>query len=280
MEYLVSSARPTSPLRLHVLTIGSFGEAVAKILQEILPNVIVTPQNTENQTPAVANWPTAQLNVIAAWRPVPGMYRLLEATSYEWKLPFTTIVMETPNVRVGPLVLPDTGPCYSCYEKRVLQHSPQFAALQALQNHYERQPQSGPGGYLQAFAEVGAIRLAQMVVGAEGELAVEAAGQVWQFNTVTRQATTGEVIGLHGCPRCGLKRDETTRSYAPLRQELSKLLGWSDKLDQNSQLPIPEQRELIFRSDFGQPHVEKSRGQSVEKVLSSTNEKGGASWQN
>ena len=193
MEHLAvssASARPTSPLRLHVLTIGAFGEAVAKVLQDLLPNVIVTPYHTESQTPAVANWPTAQLNVIAAWRPVPGMYRLLEATSYEWKLPFTTVVMEAPNVRVGPLVLPDTGPCYSCYEKRVLQHSPQYTASRLCKTITNGSRKSGPGGYLHSFAEVGAIRLAQMMVGAGGELATEAAGQVWQFNTVTRQATT------------------------------------------------------------------------------------------
>jgi hypothetical protein len=59
------------------------------------------------------------------------------------------------------------------------------------------------------------------------------AGQVWLLNTNQRGAVSSEVVGIHGCPRCGLKRDEATRSFLALRREVADLLA----LDAEDGLP-------------------------------------------
>ena len=127
--------------------------------------------------------------------------------------------MEAPHLRVGPLVVPGSGACRSCHEKRTLQHSSRPAQLEALWNYYDANPGLGPQGYLAPFAEIAALRLAQFVDELDQNPAA-AAGSVWEIDVVSRLTKTGKVVGIHGCPRCGLGRDESTRSFAEMLEEL------------------------------------------------------------
>lgn len=210
---------------VHVLSVGAFGEAVARALKELLPDVVETTHSGHTST---AQWPIARLNILAAWRPVPTLSRLVEGASYAWRIPSLTVVLEDPMMRVGPVVVPGIGACSTCYEKRILQHTPRQAVYAALFNHYTAHPESGPQGYLTAFAEIAATRLVQQIHHLERDPATEA-GRLWQMDMMTRNTVTAQIIGAHGCPRCGLQRDEATRSYKDMQRELSSLLPWGTR---------------------------------------------------
>jgi bacteriocin biosynthesis cyclodehydratase domain-containing protein len=143
--------------------------------------------------------------------------------SHAWRTPFIEAVMETPQLRVGPVVVPGKGACHACAERRALQHSPRPNEHRALREFYDANPEQGPQGFLPAFAEIAAVRLAQFVRQI-GKDPVSVAGQVWRLNTIHRETVGSKVVGVHGCPRCGLKRDEATRSFASLRYEVAGLL--------------------------------------------------------
>jgi bacteriocin biosynthesis cyclodehydratase domain-containing protein len=208
---------------IHVLTVGVFGERTADVLKELLPNVITTKPNPDNST-LPAMWPVARINVVAAWRPVPRLYRVFDVLSHHWKTPFISATLEAPHLVVGPVIIPGSGACYGCYEKRVLQHSARPTEHLAAQKFYDDNPGAGPQGYLIPFIEMAALRLAQIIKQLD-EAPESVAGRVWQLNTISRQVINSEVIGLHGCIWCGLNRSEEARSFESLQSELSYLFG-------------------------------------------------------
>jgi bacteriocin biosynthesis cyclodehydratase domain-containing protein len=210
-----------------MLSVGAFGQAVAASLKELLPNVIETRLESPEQTHPMF-WPAARVHLLAAWRPVAKLSRLLDEMSHAWRAPFIEAVLETPHLRIGPVVVPGASACHGCFEQRTLQHAPRPDKHQILRDFYDAQPQQGPQGYLSAFAEIAAIRLAQLVRQLERDPDT-AAGQVWQMNTINRDTVCGRVVGVHGCPRCGLRRDEATRSFATLGREMAALI-WQSRV--------------------------------------------------
>lgn len=212
----------TSGKPIHVFTAGAFGAAVVIRLRTLMTDVIVTACDTAEAT-GPSYWPPARLHAIAAWRPVPRLARILNQTSYAWKTPFIPAVLEASHLVVGPVVVPGLGACHACYERRRLQHDPRPEARSALLNQYEQDPDSGAQGHLAVFADIAAVRMAQSIRQVETEPA-QAAGRVWRFDVLTRQVAASVVTGVHGCVHCGLRREEATRSYAGLHEELSWLL--------------------------------------------------------
>jgi bacteriocin biosynthesis cyclodehydratase domain-containing protein len=220
----VTDARFTPQEPVHVLTVGAFGQAVADALAELLPDVRQTVVD-ENQQTTPAIWPIAHVHILAAWRPVPHLYQLCDGISYAWKRPWIATVLEDHLLRVGPVVVPGRGACHTCYEKRLLQHSPRQGLYKALDRYYTDHPASGPQGYLPSFAEIAATRLAQIIAHLDADPSSEA-GKLWVLDTLNRQIASPSVIGVHDCPRCGLKRDLATRSYDALRHEVAGILPW------------------------------------------------------
>lgn len=208
---------------VHLLSVGAFGQAVATTLQSLLPQVSETRLDQYGQTHPML-WPTADVHLLAAWRPVPTLSRLLDEMSHAWRTPFIEAVMETPSLRVGPVVVPGESACYGCFTKRSLQHAQRPTEYQALRDYYDTNAKEGPQGFVPAFADIAAIRLAQMVEQLERE-PLSIAGRVWHLNLMQRDTAQATVVGVHGCARCGLGRDEALRSFAALRQELDWLFG-------------------------------------------------------
>ncbi len=173
-----------------------------------------------------ASWPLARVNIVASWRPVPALQRLLDRISFAWKRPSIIAVLDGPALRVGPIVVPGSGACYGCYEKRFLQHSTRQEVYRELQGHYDRHPESGAQGYLPSLVHIAALQLAQNSLRLDQE-PESVAGQIWQMNTLTRYTSTTRVVGIHACPHCGLKRDGATLSYLDMQRELAALPGWA-----------------------------------------------------
>jgi bacteriocin biosynthesis cyclodehydratase domain-containing protein len=212
---------PCAGRRVHILSVGAFGQAIAASLQTLLPNVRESRVDANGQTHPMF-WPQANVHLLATWRPTTRLSRLLNEMSYAWRTPFIEAVLETPQLRVGPVVVPGASACYDCFAKRMLQHAQRPAEYQALRAFYDANPTQGPQGFLPAVADLAAIRLAQLVQALERD-ANSVAGQIWHLNTMQRDTAQSTVVGVHGCVHCGLGQDEATRGYQAMQHELNWL---------------------------------------------------------
>jgi bacteriocin biosynthesis cyclodehydratase domain-containing protein len=208
---------------IHILSRGAFGEAVTARLTRFLPDLVQISLED-----ATAAWPKARINLVVSGQPIKALLRLLDEASFASQTPFIAVVMVGTRLQIGPIVWPGKGACYSCFEKRQLQHSLTPELDKALDLYYEANPARKLQGYLPAFAEIAALRVAQLVnlLESEGEETSQVVGgQVWQLDIISRQITTSTVVGIHGCVRCGLGRDEQTRSYKELQDKLLAFLN-------------------------------------------------------
>lgn len=206
--------------RIHVIAVGSFGDAVAECLSESLP-VAVTRPNAQNQV-FPAEWPRAAVHVLAAWRPVPHISKTLDSVSFQWHVPWLPVVCEHPYLRIGPIVLPGRGACCTCFDQRVQQHLHKPEITRTIQSHYDAHPESGPGGHIRAVALFAAASAQEIIERMHVKPEAEA-GNVYQIDLVNLRTAKGHAVGLHGCPRCGLQRDERTRSFVTLQAHLERL---------------------------------------------------------
>lgn len=105
--------------------------------------------------------------------------------------------------------------------RRFKQHAEWSEAETALLDHYARQPESGPRGFLEPFAVMAAARLSHTIQQLLDQEPI--AGQIWQIHMLTREITKSLVIGMHGCPRCGLNRAAPARTFVRMHEELAHL---------------------------------------------------------
>jgi len=208
-------------MSIHVAAVGPYGVSVADALHDSLRVRHVTHVGT-SRIDASGAWAHARVHVLASWRPCHQLCCDLEALCYERSATFVPVMLDAPHVIVGPVVAPGAGACFTCYRKRLLQHSARPLIERALWASYDADPLLGPVGHLSVLADLAAVRLEQLLGdGMAGVIA--AAGQVWHINYLTRATARGCVTGIHGCPRCGLQRDERTRSVAELQPYLAAM---------------------------------------------------------
>nr|WP_239078016.1 TOMM precursor leader peptide-binding protein [Streptomyces sp. SID9124] len=141
--------------------------------------------------------------VAALWRTAPALCERLDTLAYETGVRWLPVVLEPGQVRVGPLVVPGTGPCHNCFETRRLQHDPQPAAAAALGAAYDRDPDCGPAGYLPQQARTAAGLAAGLLRAPDTE-----AGTVLRLPAGSRAVRRDTVTRRHGCPRCSPDRPQ------------------------------------------------------------------------
>lgn len=206
---------------IHVVSVGDFGRAVASSMQAYFPDALTTHLD---RGPLLSNMlPLARVHVLAAWRPVPAMAAELDGVAFAWKVPWLPVVYEHPYVRIGPLVVPGKGPCYTCFRNRLKQHSSRAELIEAVSAAYDRDPELGPKGFFPPMARLAAAAAAEVLRELDRSPEREA-GVVRQINVLYGRAQKHHVVGVHGCPRCGLQRDERTRSYEALLADVTRLL--------------------------------------------------------
>src|SRR5215471_13949202 len=211
---------PTMPV--HLLSVGAVGRAVARYLKTFRSDVVET--TVSNHTvPIPELWPASRLTVIAGWRPTPTLCELVEELSYQWQRPFVPLFQASTVLRVGPVVIPGHGPCWTCWTQRCRQHAEWPEADALIFEHYAQQSEAGPSGFLEPFAMMGAERVSCVIDQLSTSNAV--GGNIWQIDILTRDITVSRVVGLHACPRCGLHRLAATRTLRPMQTELAYL--WS-----------------------------------------------------
>ena len=194
---------------LIVTPVGPFGYAVAERLRDLCTDVEVAGAPGTFVRPRM---PEPRLNLLVAWRRVPPAEREFDEEAFRTGQPWLPVTLDHPVLEIGPVVVPGTGPCHACYRGRMAQHDPARAFRATVDAHYDENPSAGPDGYLPSTALLAAAAVADVIDRLRTDPAGEA-GRIRQIDVPTQGMWSGRVVGVHGCPRCGLGRDETTRSY-------------------------------------------------------------------
>lgn len=210
--------------RTHVIAVGDFGLAVAARLRDAIDDITV--QEVHGDRPIPMTWPVAGTYVLAASRELPALAGVLDDCAFRWRVPWLPVVHEHPHLRVGPLVVPGRGPCYHCFRGRMAQHASAPELTEALERHLCADD-PGPGGFLPAHATF-AAGAAQATLAALRDGDGDDAGRVSWLNVVTARPGSASVTSVHGCVRCGRRRDERLRSFAWLEEDLVKLAAIRD----------------------------------------------------
>jgi hypothetical protein len=205
---------------VHLLSVGPFGEAVARYFLQLRSDVTTTTIPC-GAKPEPNLWPKARVHLIASWRPVAALCRYLDDLAFQNKLPVVPLILDSSLLQLGPVVVPESGCCWHCWELRTMQHGAVPSARSALWEFYDNHDTAGPEGYLEPFAAIGASRLSLTVDALDCRRV--APGQVWQMNLLSRGCQTSFEVGVDGCPRCGSGRSLATRSVEELKRHVGYL---------------------------------------------------------
>lgn len=243
-NYQLNSARTT----LHLLALGEFGLAVGKLLQELVPWTVVIASSFEE----LVDMPEVQTScalALVSWRPASHLCHLLNKMSYTYQINFIPAVLSSPYLELGPVVIPQKSACYACYERRFLQHTEFPQLYKQLYTYYDTHPLAGPAGYLPPFIYLAATRLAQLVEQSL-ESPEQVAGYHWRWNLINAEVLQGTVVGVHGCPFCGLRCDEQRRSHQAMREYLCQVFTWdaAHGASASGHVQDSEDRQLLIAS--------------------------------
>lgn len=211
----------TPRLPLHILAIGSFGAAVADRLEPDLPGARIARRGDDRSQPM--HWPPARMHVLVAWRETPALAERLDQAAHQWRVPWLPVVLEHPRLRVGPLVVPGRGPCHRCFRDRSAQHDPRPEVTRALHAHLDASPEDGPLGYLPAHASIAAGLTRELLERVERGEVTSDAGVVRWIDLLSGRPGRANVVAVHGCSRCGLRRDPAERTHARLAADLQRI---------------------------------------------------------
>jgi bacteriocin biosynthesis cyclodehydratase domain-containing protein len=211
-----------------ILSVGPFGRCVAYYLRtfhkDLRETVIVGDSLPDPET-----WSRSRVNVIVSGRPIPHLCELLDRFSFEHRQPFIPVVVDSGFLRVGPIVISGES-CWSCWARRLRQHSDWPLEHSALTQHYSTHLDDGPRGYLEPFALIAAAQIAKNVRALDRSAGLP--GYVWQIDIIRRNITTSRVVGIHDCVRCGLHREASTRNYLDMRAALNYLWIGSERMSE------------------------------------------------
>lgn len=210
--------------KLHVLAIGPFGEAVANyIVSSEVEDVTVTRPN-ENGLLWPATWPHAEIHILASWRLVPLSCELMERLSVKWNVPWIPITMDSSTLHIGPVVLPDQEGCYSCFRKRIIQHSIFGDYIPDIENHYNERRSDGPKGFISTYAAIAANKCLD-IIDCINNNPNKVSGMTYEIDLVSGNVQKGKTISVHGCPKCGINKNEKERSYLNIITQYDRIFS-------------------------------------------------------
>lgn len=214
----------------HIITVGSFGEEIAERMKQKDSDLVVTRLEDYHYFIPSDRFPSAKIHIFACDKPLSRMAKHLDIIFSNWKEPWLLITQEHPYVRIGPFVIPDEEGCYHCFESRYLQNSSNAANVKALYDYYSAKPLESPKGYLPGFAGIAASFTGNLIKRLDNN-GYPLSGTVYQLNMLTRSSFSSKVVSVHGCPRCGGKRDLKSRSVDMLSRSIQPVLDRRKKLE-------------------------------------------------
>ncbi len=169
-----------------VAAVGEFGHAVqARLLAD-------GAMALEADRPEPGS---AQAMVLVSWRPEPTRTELFDRLAHERAIAWLPVVVEHPFLIAGPWVVAG-GPCYDCYRFRRRQHDPKSRHRAELLAAYSANDTLGVYGHLPHH-----LRAAEALI----RLVLQAPqpGMTAIVDLATMMLSRVNLIGRHGCPRCG-----------------------------------------------------------------------------
>lgn len=214
---MVSVRESKSESGVRVFTVGGFGESVASNLQHFFGSV----RHVRLDSPGdIRDLPREKTPlVVASSRPVPMACEVAGEVAAAQEIAFVPVVLAANSLTVGPVIGPNSPTCWSCWQKRRLQHSNRAAEEKVLLDYYSREDVAGPAGFLPSFPLVAAAKVAEFLASPD-----ESTAPVWQFHIYTRQITIGACLGINNCPRCGLRRSAISRTVDLLQPAVRRIL--------------------------------------------------------
>lgn len=188
---------------LFVLTVGEFGHAVGRRLAALLPDRDVrTAALPASAAQAAELVRSASALAVATWRPHAEACRWIDDAAHDAVVPWTLTELHGTRLTCGPVVAPGHGPCYHCYQRRWASHHPAPEREMVLERAYARDPALGLPGFITPLVHIAAASLAEDLAAPE-----RLAGRLRLVDVVTAAVQETAVLGIHACPRCGLKHD-------------------------------------------------------------------------
>jgi hypothetical protein len=185
---------------LHVLAVGKFGQDFASQLGLRIPSLKVTslPIQTTQINPQMI--PIVDLNILALWHHASGLLQQLDEFAYLHKSSWLPVVYDHPYIEIGPVIVPEVGPCYSCFKELELQGSSISAYTREIYDYYDRNPEAGPRGSLPAFSGWAAA----IVAGLQSYKAHSAlpCGYVWKMHVISRRIYQFQALSDMRCKCC------------------------------------------------------------------------------
>jgi bacteriocin biosynthesis cyclodehydratase domain-containing protein len=201
----------------YLMSRGEFGEATARYFTDLHERRV---RSFGELHTIVDESPHVECLVVVLWRPYDELCAFLNSISYEYNIPFLPAVLDCTKIILGPLVLPGCGACWACWAKRSKQHDRWLRYRSIVREYYSANPGSGPKAYLDSAALMTAGFLSKAVTALRrGELG----GVMWKIDPLLLSITTSRVVGVHGCPFCGLKRSAEARTFLDIQTSLAAL---------------------------------------------------------
>lgn len=141
--------------------------------------------------------------VIALSRPDPELCQRADQLAFDRNRSWLSIVMEHPVIRIGPLVRPPDGPCFTCSHRRRVQHEVGDELSAVVKAAYIGDPVWGPEGYLPHQARLAAgIAHGLLLASGDGDVDDEALHRVVTIQLINNYISGDLVVPCHDCVHC------------------------------------------------------------------------------
>jgi bacteriocin biosynthesis cyclodehydratase domain-containing protein len=209
-----------------VLTAGEFGQAAGERLGALLQadGRAVRREALVGADPARIKTLVAAAAAIAvmAWRPYVERFRQIDDACHEAGTPWTLAEWHGTRLTCGPVVVPGHGPCYHCYQRRWASHHPAPEREMVIERAYARDDALGLPGYIRPLVDVAASAAREYLADP-----AQHAGRLRLVDVLSGTVQETAVLGIHACPRCGLKHagPAGTRFVERLQPAVEELLS-------------------------------------------------------
>ncbi len=208
-----------------IVAAGTFGESAAQAYRRIIPAARISKAGKSGSVP---NVPLNTISIVfIAGRPYPSLSKALSKAALVRKISFLSVTLRNDYLLVGPLLLPNIGPCWKCWELRERAADANPSITYQVGQHYEQHPSQEPGGYLASLASVGASLAAGITMGVSSDKEdASYAGAVVKVDLFCRSVTRSYVVECDNCEVCAPDASLATRSWLPLRSYFKQ--KWPD----------------------------------------------------
>lgn len=213
---------------MQIYNYGYFGQAVYDELvnqsgeKTTVPSLIQIELNQRMET-----WfnPNEKLHVLISDYPLVNKAKEMENRVFDTGGVLIPIMIDYPYLTIGPVVQNGTEGCFHCFIDRSRQHDRNAHLQKELTEYYENNQSVH---HRSSFYPTDSILVAHFLINLLKGKIENNLGKVRRLNVYNRTSYYVDVIGVHGCKRCGMKVDEKERSFA----ELWKAFGKKELINQ------------------------------------------------